>query len=408
MSSSVLNEKIEFQSRTGATLAGRLDRPVGTPRAWALFAHCFTCSKDIPAAGRIARALAARGIAVLRFDFTGLGSSEGDFANTDFSSNVDDLVAAARHLREHHGPARLLVGHSLGGAAVLVAAGRLEEVEAVATIAAPADTGHLRELLGAGAARIEEQGVGEIDIGGRPFTIRRELFEDLDAHRLGEELGALRRALLVLHSPVDEIVGIDHAERIYRAARGFKSFVSLADADHLLSRRRDAEYAGEVLAAWAGRYLELDAAADVEAREGQVLVEELERPYTNRVVARGHGLWADEPRSVPGAHDAGPTPYELLLAGLGACTSMTLRMYADRKGWPLERVRVHLDHDRIHAADCASCETEEGKVDRITTAVEIVGPELDGEQRARLLEIAERCPVHRTLIGEKEMVTREA
>ena len=400
----VQSEKLVFRNADGEELAGRLDRPLGPAGAHAIFAHCFTCSKDIPAAGRISRALAERGFAVLRFDFTGLGSSDGDFANTNFSSNVDDLVHAAAYLREHHGPPSLLVGHSLGGAAVLAAARRIEEVEAVATIGAPAEPAHVKQLLAGDLGEIEERGEAEVRIAGRLFRIRRQLLEDLDAQVLGEELGALGAALLVMHSPLDEVVGIDDARRIYEAARGFKSFVSLADADHLLTRRKDAQYAAEMLCAWARRYVTFRRPQARESAEGAVLVEELERPYTNRVVARGHHLLADEPASV-GAHDAGPTPYEYLLAGLGACTSITLRMYADRKGWPLEKVAVRLRHEKIHARECETCESDEGVADRIERELEIDGP-LSDEQRARLMEIADRCPVHRTLMGEKEILTR--
>ncbi|MEE8467740.1 MAG: bifunctional alpha/beta hydrolase/OsmC family protein, partial [Planctomycetota bacterium] len=400
----VISEKLVFKNRAGEELAGTLDRPVGTPTATALFAHCFTCTKDLPASGRISRELAARGFAVLRFDFTGLGSSDGDFANSNFTSNVDDLERAAEALAERMTGPRLLVGHSLGGAAVLAVARRIESVEAVATIAAPADPAHVKNLLVGDAREIEEQGEAEVDIGGRPFRIRRQFLEDLDSQRSGAELGDLDAALLVMHGPLDKIVSISNAERIYKAARGFKSFVSLADADHLLGRASDARYAAEVLAAWASRYVSGDEPTQSEAREGHVLVEELERPYTNRVVARQHGMLADEPRSA-GAHDAGPTPYEYLLAALGSCTSMTLRMYADHKGWPLEHVSVSLSHSKVHAQECASCEQQDGKVDRIQRELRITGPELDDSQRARLLEIADRCPVHRTLMGEKEILT---
>jgi len=398
------SERLTFPGHAGDELAARLDLPVGPPRAFALFAHCFTCSKDLPAAGRLSRSLAARGFAVLRFDFTGLGSSDGDFANTTFSSNVEDLVRAAEHLRANHRPPRLLVGHSLGGAAVLAAARRLEEVEAVATIGAPADPGHIEHLLADSKEEIEREGEAEVRIAGRPFRIRRGFLDDLDEQRLGSALGALDAALLVMHGPLDETVEVDNARRIYEAARGFKSFVSLADADHLLSRKEDAQYAGEVLGAWARRYVTFDEIEVRAAEEGSVLVEEWERPYTNRVSARSHVWLADEPPSA-GALDAGPTPYELLLAGLGACTSMTLRMYAERKGWPLQKVAVHVRHDEIHARDCESCESKEGKLDRIERELELEG-DLSEEQRARLLEIADRCPVHRTLQGDKEIRTR--
>ena len=403
-------QRLVFDNGRGEQLAASLDLPVGKPLGWALFAHCFTCSKDIPAAGRISRRLAEEGLAVLRFDFTGLGSSDGDFANTNFSSNVDDLVAAAAHLREHFAAPSLLVGHSLGGAAVLVAARRIAEIRAVCTIAAPSEPEHVKKLIIDNVDEIEAQGVATVDIAGRSFRIQKQFLEDLDQQNLGEELGALRKALLVLHSPVDEIVGIDHARSIYEAARGSKSFVSLESADHLLRNSRDARYAARVLAAWASRYIEVGLVSASTARAndlvpGEVLVAESERPYTNRVVAGQHEFITDEPTSV-GGKDAGPSPYDYLLTALGACTSMTLRMYADRKGWPLEQVSVRLRHSRIHAEDCAECESDSGYIDRLERDVHLEGGELDDEQRSRLLEIASRCPVHRTLLNEMQVPTR--
>ncbi|MDA1266545.1 MAG: OsmC family protein, partial [Planctomycetota bacterium] len=288
----------------------------------------------------------------------------------------------------------------------LAAARRIAEVEAVATIGAPADATHVEHLLSGSRAEIERDGEAEVVVAGRAFRIRREFLDDLEERRTGGPLGALGAGLLVMHSPVDATVGIDNARRIYESARGSKSFVNLDGADHLLTRREDAEYAGDVLAAWATRYVSFAAIPEADVDEGAVVVEEWDKPYTNRVSARGHTWLADEPAKY-GALDAGPTPYELLLAGLGACTSMTLRMYADRKKWPLEKVSVSLRHDKIHADDCADCETTEGQVDRITRVVEITG-ELDETQRARLLEIADRCPVHRTLEGEIKVETREA
>jgi putative redox protein len=400
-------ERVRFPGSLGTDLIGRLERPEGEVTAYVLFAHCFTCSKDLKAAGWISRALVERGLGVLRFDFTGLGESGGDFADTDFHSNLDDLVAAGDFLRSRYEAPRILVGHSLGGAAVLAAASSFPEAVAVATIGAPADTAHLRQTLAGAAERLEREGVAEVDLGGvRPVRIGKELFDDLDEDHLSRALAGLGKALLIFHSPVDKIVGIDHAERIYRAARHPKSFVSLDDSEHLLTSERDARYVGEVVAAWAGRYVE-QGEPEVEAREGEA---ELPRGQVvvvggdglaQEVVARHHRLTADEPRSVGGT-DTGPTPYDLLLGALGACTSMTLRLYADRKGWPLEGVRVSLDHGRIHAKDCAECAAKEGRIDRIDRKIEVLG-ELDGEQRARLLEIADRCPVHRTLKGEIEI-----
>ena len=391
-------ERLEFPGASGAVLAGRLDRPIGRARATALFAHCFTCSKDLAAVTRISRALVARGIAVLRFDFTGLGHSEGEFSNTDFSSNVEDLVRAADALRERGSPPELLVGHSLGGAAVLAAAGRIGEVRAVATIGAPAEPAHVEKLFAGSRETIEREGAAEVELAGRRFRIRREFLEDLNAQTLEREVAGLRRALLVMHSPLDNTVGIDNASRIFAAAKHPKSFVSLDSADHLLTRREDAVYVADVLAAWAGRFLP-EAPDGPEAEAEEVVVREAERGRLAQDIAAGpHALRADEPRSL-GGDETGPTPYGLLLAALGACTAMTLRMFAKRKEWPLEDVEVTLRHAKIHARDCAECETETGKIDRIEKEIVLAGP-LDETQRARLLEIADRCPVHRTLHAE--------
>ncbi|MBI3129608.1 MAG: alpha/beta fold hydrolase [Candidatus Tectomicrobia bacterium] len=403
-------EKATFPGSQGAQLAGRLELPGGPPLAHVLFAHCFTCSKQSLAAARLSRALAARGFAVLRFDFTGLGESGGDFAHTDFSSNIEDLVAAAAWLRGRGAAPSLLVGHSLGGAAVLAAAGRIPEVKAVAAIAAPAEPAFVRGALEGDLAEVERRGETEVSIAGQPFRVRREFLEDIASHRLEEAIRRLAAALLVLHSPQDDVVPIEHAGRIFAAARHPKSFVSLDGADHLLLRREDADYAASVLAAWAGRFVggrkEIPEEEAPPAGEGVVIVAETgEGKFTQSVRAGKHSLRADEPRS-SGGDDAGPSPYDFLLAGLGACTSMTIRMYADRKKWPLEGVRVVLRHAKIHAEDCETCETKEGKVDRIEREIALSG-DLDGEQRKRLIEIAEKCPVHRTLESEISIVTRE-
>jgi uncharacterized OsmC-like protein/fermentation-respiration switch protein FrsA (DUF1100 family) len=406
------SERVEFPGSRDAPLAGRLDMPDEEPRAFALFAHCFTCSKDVPAASRIARALTQHGIAVLRFDFTGLGGSGGDFANTNFSSNVEDLVHAAEYLRDSHAAPTVLIGHSLGGAAVLAAAGEIAEVRAVATIGAPAGTEHLLHLLGESRQEIEDEGEAEVCLAARPFRIRRQFLDDVTSQPQAARIQALDAALLVMHSPSDEIVDVDNAREIFDAARHPRSFVSLDGADHLLTRPADSRFAASVLAAWASRYLVEDAPSepsepsepsDVEADEGAVVVVENGRgPYGQRITAGGHELSADEPSPV--GHDTGPSPYDLLLASLGACTSMTLRMYASRKEWPLESVTVSLRHSRVHAEDCAHCETESGRLDRVEREIELTGS-LDAEQRRRLLEVADRCPVHRTLHSEVDVRT---
>lgn len=400
-------ERFDFLNSRGERLSALLDRPVERPRAYALFAHCFTCGKDVHAAKRIAAGLTALGIAVLRFDFTGLGSSEGEFANTTFSSNVEDLVAAAAHMRaQGHAPA-ILIGHSLGGAAILAAAEAIPEARAVVTIAAPADPAHVTHLFSNRIDEIRDAGEIEVSLGGRPFSIRREFLDDIETHKQAERIARLHKALLVFHSPTDEIVGIENATAIFVAAKHPKSFVSLTGADHLLSRKEDAAYVANVIAAWAERYLDMPVpfeAVDAE-RDGVTVTETGQGKFQQTVRAGRHTLAADEPVA-QGGLDTGLTPYDLLLAGLGACTSMTLRLYADGKGLPLERVSVHLTHSRIHAADCETCETKEGKIDRIDRVLTLTG-NLDAQQRAKLLEIADKCPVHRTLTSEIDIRTTE-
>ncbi len=403
---------IHFPGAFGTSLAARLDMPTQAPLAYALFAHCFTCSKESLAATRISAALTERGFGVLRFDFTGLGGSEGDFANPNFSSNVADLVAAAGWLREHHQAPAILIGHSLGGAAVLAAAHEIAEAAAVATIGAPFDPGHVQHLFADAAPAINADGEAEVTLAGRTFSIRKQFLDDLVSQKSGERIASLRKALLILHSPRDTTVTIDNAARIFTAAKHPKSFVSLDTADHLLTGKADAVYVASVLAAWASRYIKANdspatAAPGVPGVQGLVSVSEThEGKFTQTISAGAHVLRADEPASV-GGDDSGFTPYDLLLAGLGACTSMTLRMYATQKKWPLEHVSVRLKHEKIHAQDCANCETREGKIDRIEREIEITGA-LDDAQRARLMEIADKCPVHRTLHSEVSIQTRLA
>ena len=398
------SEKATFAGAGGDTLAARLESPAGEIRAYALFAHCFTCSKDIFAASRIAAALASNGIATLRFDFTGLGASGGDFANTDFSSNVGDLVAAADWLRAEHAAPSILIGHSLGGAAVLAAADAVEEAAGVVTIGAPSDPGHVAHLFGNDIATIERDGEAEVTIAGRPFRIRKQFLDDIAGQRLRDRVARLRKALLVMHAPLDRTVGIDNAAEIFQAAKHPKSFISLDSADHLLSRREDAVYAAEVVAAWASRFLPPKPSSRAAAEAGAVVVAENGLgPFGQDIAAGDHRLSADEPASIGGL-DRGLTPYQLLSSALGACTTMTLRMYAARKKWPLERATVTVRQEKIHAADCAECETEMGKIDSFQREIELSGP-LDREQRDKLLEIADKCPVHRTLHGEVRVTT---
>lgn len=401
-------QKFDFPGPGGHRLAALLDSPLdGKPAAYALFAHCFTCSKNVRAAYHISRALAREGIAVLRFDFTGLGESGGDFADTGFLSNVEDLIAAARFMEtRYEGPA-LLIGHSLGGAAVLKAAPSIPTSKAVVTIAAPADPRHVSHVLGPAAETIRAAGEAQVKISGRNFVLRKKFLDDLAAVDPEAVMRELNRALLVMHSPADDTVGIENAAQIFQAARHPKSFVSLDQADHLLSKSSDSRYAGAVIAAWAGRYLTLPAAeraAPPPPQDNRIAARTGPGGFLTEIRVNRHSLIADEPAAVGGT-DQGPTPFDLLVAALGACTSMTLRMYADRKGWPLDAATVRLKHAKIHAADCESCELKEGMLDRIEREIEMEGP-LDEEQRQRLLQIADRCPVHKTLTSEVEIRTR--
>lgn len=401
-------ERFQFTGEGGHQLAAALELPDGEPAAFALFAHCFTCGKDTLAAKRISVALAARGIAVLRFDFTGLGSSEGDFANSTFSSNVADLVHAADHLRATRKAPSILIGHSLGGAAILAAAGTIPEAKAVATIAAPSDPAHVTGLFKEHLDNIRTQGEVEVSLAGRPFRIKREFLDDIVEHELMKDVTGLHKALLVMHSPVDDTVGIDNATKIFVAAKHPKSFVSLDHADHLLTKPADALYAADVIAAWTSRYIDTAKPAkamDLAEVPRKVVVQETRKSKFNQNITVGpHRLVADEPVAA-GGEDAGPGPYDFLLAGLGACTSMTMRLYADRKSLPLDRVTVTLKHSKIYAKDCAECETRDGMLDQIERNIAIDGA-LDAEQRKKLMEIADKCPVHRTLTSEIRIVTK--
>ena len=389
-------ERFTFAGHGGDELAARLDMPDGPHLSTAIFAHCFTCGKDITAARRISARLSAMGIAVLRFDFTGLGHSGGEFANTTFSSNVADLVLAAEHLSERDMAPSLLVGHSLGGAAVLRAAGEIDSVRAVVTIGAPFDPGHVTHNFGDALETIEKKGSAEVSLAGRPFTIGRDFLNDVAGAALAPAIEKLNRALLVMHAPLDATVGIDNATRIFGAAKHPKSFVTLDNADHLVSEPEDAEYAAEVIAAWAGRYLDLrPPAPPIGAPEGIVRVSEADPDGFLQDVNSGpfHYVRADEPLAYGGTN-RGMSPYGFLASGLGACTSMTIRMYARRKGWPLEHISVDVSHNKVHAQDAET--SQEVRVDSFRREIHLVG-KLDAKQKARLLEIADKCPVHRTL-----------
>ena len=395
----VKSSTVKFAGAHGYQLAGRIDIPVGPPLGWALFAHCFTCSKQSRAALRVSKGLAERGIGVLRFDFTGLGESDGDFETTDFSGNVADLVAAAKWMQETGRSPSLLAGHSLGGAAVIVAAREIEGLKAVATINAPSDAGHVIHQFSDDLETIESEGTAEVQLAGRPFRITKEFVDDVRDARVAAAVRDLDLPLLVLHGPRDEVVGIENASALFTSARHPKNFISLDGADHFLRRPEDSAFAASMIAAWAGHYMsDSSQPAPVEgvARMHEVIVRETGEAsrFQNEVFVDGRRYLIDEPQSVGGSN-TGPTPYDLLAAALGGCTSMTLRMYADRKKWPLDRVTVRLGHRKVHADDCETCDNSD-RIDEFSRVLEIEG-ELDAEQVERLVEIADRCPVHRTL-----------
>ncbi|HCX68801.1 bifunctional alpha/beta hydrolase/OsmC family protein [Parvibaculum sp.] len=400
--------KVSFTGSTGDELSALLDLPAGPVRAFAVFAHCFTCSKDVFAAARISRALADLGIGVLRFDFTGLGMSGGDFANTNFSSNVADLLCAVDFMRQTFEAPSILIGHSLGGAAILAAASKVPEAKAVATIGAPADAAHVTRSFQADLSHIQQNGEAEVTLAGQHFSIRKQFLDDLEGQNLEEEIGAMRKALLIFHAPRDEIVGIENAQEIFSAAKHPKSFVSLDDADHLLTRRSDANYVASVLSAWASRYIAEVQPAEGESETDAVTVTETGKgKFQQRVTVGSHRLIADEPVA-HGGLDTGPTPYDFLSIALGACTAMTLRMYADRKHLEIGPVSVTVDHKKVHARDCAECaEDRPGYVDRFERTIHIEGgvaPEL----AEKIAEIAGKCPVHKTLETSSVVVTKLA
>ncbi len=403
------SEKLTFKGHAGDELAALFDKPDGPILATAIFAHCFTCSKDILAAKRISQRLASVGIGVLRFDFTGLGHSEGEFANTNFTSNVEDLKLAADHLASIGHPVGLLIGHSLGGAAILKVAREIDSAKAVVTIGAPSDPAHVAANFGCHLDEIREKGEARVSLAGRGFTIRKEFLDDISRVELEPAIHDMKKALLILHSPVDQTVGIDNAAEIFMAARHPKSFITLDNADHLLTKPADAEYAANLIATWASRYLNLPKpAAPIGAPEGIVRVSEADPAGFKQDISAGpkHHLLADEPEAYGGG-DTGLSPYQLVSAGLGACTSMTIRMYARRKKWPLEHVSVDVTHDKIHATDCDHCAGGDHKIDQFRRVITLEG-ELDDAQIERLMQVADRCPVHRTLEGEIEIVTTRA
>jgi uncharacterized OsmC-like protein/alpha-beta hydrolase superfamily lysophospholipase len=401
------SRRLRFTNSLGIELGARLDQPdAGVPAAYAVFSHCFTCNKDYKYIRQVSRALTEHGIAVLCLDFTGLGESDGSFEDSNFSTSVADVIAAAGFLAESYRPPALLIGHSLGGTVMLAAAPELPCVRAVATINAPFEPRHIFHHFSDVEDKIDREGEAESRIGGKTYRITRQLLQDLRGRRMAEAVRDLDAALLILHAPDDETVAIENAGRIFEAARYPKSFIALDSADHLLSHEADARYAGRMIAAWSARYFELETGRVAAAtREAGVVTASIgTRSYRTEITAGGHRLLADEPPT-SGGEGHGPTPYELLAAALGACTCITLRMYADRKGWPLEAATVRLRHEKVHASDCADCPDAQRRIDRVVREIEFTGG-LDAGQRQRLFEIADRCPVHRTLQDHVVIETR--
>lgn len=398
-------EKLTFKNKEGKALSARIEFPVeDKPLAYALFAHCFTCGKDLIASRNISRTLTSKGIAVMLFDFTGLGASEGDFESSDFSGNISDIYAASDFLKENYKAPEIIIGHSLGGAAVLFAAAQLESIKAVVTIAAPFDPYHLTKMLSKDLDKIQEEGKAEVFIGGRPFTINQSFIDDLKAHNAEETARDLRKPLLILHSPQDETVSIENAAKIYTAAHHPKSFISLDGANHLLSNKRDSEYVGNIIAGWVRRYINAEEKQEKSIQsKSKVAVLTSDESYTTQIKAGKHHLLADEPEDV-GGDDRGPTPYDLMSSALGACTSMTLQMYAKRKKWDLKEVIVHLNHDKDYAEDCVNSEKSGAKIDQFERRIELKG-DLDDGQKQKLLEIADKCPVHKTLHSDVKVIT---
>jgi putative redox protein len=385
------SQRITFSNQEGYQLAAYLEKPAdGRAKAYALFAHCFTCNKNLKAVVNITRALTQAGFAVMRFDFTGLGESEGDFADTNFSSNIEDLVAAAHFMEQNYQKPQLLIGHSLGGTAVLIAAQRLRSVRAIVTLGAPAEPEHVTRLFNNNIEKIHEEGKAEVSLSGRPFTIKKQFLEDLEEAHQTHSFKKINRPILIMHSPADQTVSVDNAKQIYEQVLHPKSFISLDQADHLLSQKEDSQYAGNLIASWVSRYIATHSPTHL-TTDKQVVTRTADS-FTTEIMTDEHALLADEPLEI-GGDDLGPSPYELLSASLGACTGMTLRMYANHKKWPLKEVKVHLHHEKIHAKDCKDGKQ---KIDKIEREIELEG-DLSDDQRQRLLEIANKCPVHKTL-----------
>jgi putative redox protein len=397
-------ERVEFIGSTGEKIAGKLDKPIGPIRTFALYAHCFTCTKEFIGSRSICEALASHGIAVLRFDFTGLGSSGGEFGETNFLSNVQDLIAASKFMEEDLEAPSMLIGHSLGGAAVLSAAKHIDSAKVVISIAAPADADHVIHNFADHVEEIETNGSAKVKLGGKELTIGKQFLDDLRAQKVTEGLSDVRKAFLIMHSPTDNMVGIENAGRIFAAAKHPKSFVSLDQADHLLTKPEDAAYVAANINTWASRYLPRPEDT-TQKWEGHVKVSETgASKFQNWVQAGPHGFMADEPKSYGGT-ETGPTPYNLLAAALGACTNMTLRNYASLKNLEIGQINVEVEYSKIHMDDCSECEQSTGgKIDQFERRIEIKGLR-DAELEEKLLSIADRCPVHKTLENQAHIVT---
>lgn len=387
--------KVNFNNKNGEKLAARLELPPNQkPTQYALFAHCFTCNKNLAAVRNVTRTLALNGFGILRFDFTGLGESEGDFADTNFSSNIDDLIAAADFLTKNYSAPTLVIGHSLGGAAAIYAGAALSSIKAIATIGAPSQPQHVQHLFSEGIEAIQEKGSATVDLGGRTFVVKKQFIEDLQSTDLPSVVSKMHKPIIIFHSPQDSTVGIENAAEIYQAARHPKSFISLDGADHLLSNKHDSKYTGDMIASWVKRYLSFQEDA-LPSTENQVVAQLGQDKYTTKINASGHAIIADEPESI-GGNDFGPTPYDLISSGLGACTAITLKMYAERKKWDLQEVSVHINYRKRHLEDSQGVEEELNKIDHFEKIIELTG-NLDQKQKERLIEIAEKCPVNKTL-----------
>ncbi|APG59766.1 bifunctional alpha/beta hydrolase/OsmC family protein [Christiangramia salexigens] len=395
--------KVNFKNSDSEQLQGVLELPSNQePHNFILFAHCFTCNKNFHAPTNISASLASKGYGVLRFDFTGLGDSEGEFENTNFSGNVEDLIAAAKFLEQEYSSPTIIVGHSLGGAAAMFAAKKISSMKCIATINAPSNLEHLEKHFENNLEKIEKQGFAKVNIGGRSFRIKKQFVDDLRQNNEIKTVGELRKAFLILHSPNDKIVNIKHAEELYKAARHPKSFVSLDTADHMLSQEKDSNYAGNVIAAWATSYIDQPEQAELET-DHEVMANLGDEGYTTQIITGKHHFLADEPESV-GGKNLGPNPYELVSSGLAACTSMTIQMYARRKNWHIENVETHVSYSKKHAEDCENCEDNSAKIDTFEREI-ILKSELDDKQIQRIREIADKCPVHKTLSSKSQIIT---